>query len=80
MKVYKVYAEWDAEAEVWFVVKSNVPGLNAEAPTVDELRDELMELVPLLIKANTKKGIKECDIPIELLFQQHARLKLGTGG
>lgn len=37
MEKYDVKTEWDAEAFVWFVAETNVPGLCAEAKTADEL-------------------------------------------
>ena len=77
MKVYKVNAEWDAEAQVWFVTKSNVPGLNAEAATLEELREELMELVPRLVSANVPGSSETCEVPLELLARQHSKLKIG---
>ena len=32
-----VRAEWDAEAQVWYVAETSLSGLNAEADTVEEL-------------------------------------------
>ena len=34
---YTVHAEWDPEASVWVATSDDVPGLCAEAPTVEEL-------------------------------------------
>ena len=79
MRKFRIIATWDTDAGIWYVSESNVPGLNAEAATVEELRDELMELIPMLVEANSKTTIKECDVPMELLFQQQAKLKVGRG-
>jgi predicted RNase H-like HicB family nuclease len=32
-----VRAEWDPEAEVWYVAETSLPGLNAEGDSVEEL-------------------------------------------
>jgi hypothetical protein len=36
-----VTAAWDAEAEVWYIVDSNVPGLHIEAETPTKLYEKL---------------------------------------
>jgi len=41
----------DAEAGIFFV-ESNVPGLNVEADTIEEMIEILVDVVPELIKAN----------------------------
>ena len=43
---------WDDEAGVWYVADSDVPGLAAEAPTLDELHAVLRDRIPELIEAN----------------------------
>ena len=40
---YEIRVEWDAEASVWYIEGSNVPGLVAEAAT---LEDRFSLLVP----------------------------------
>jgi len=45
--IYTVHAEWDPEASVWVATSGDVPGLCAEAPTVEELTAVVLELVPL---------------------------------
>ena len=47
-----IHCEWDEEAGVWFVAESNVPGLAAEAPTVEAMQAVLAERVPELLQAN----------------------------
>ena len=42
----------DEKEGVWFVESSDVPGLNAEAPTLDALVDVVANLVPDLVAAN----------------------------
>ena len=67
---FKVVAMWDSEAEVWYVSETDVPGLNAEGETLDELLAELRILVPELlllngvITAQDKNGI---EVPWDLV-------------
>ena len=42
----------DEQEGIWYVLSSDVPGLNAEAPTLDELVDIIADLAPDLIAAN----------------------------
>lgn len=43
----------------WFVESSDVPGLNAEAPTLDELVEVIADLAPELIAANLPDAIRD---------------------
>ena len=49
---FDVHAEWDEEARVWYVARSDVPGLSAEAATTEALLDKLRILVPELLELN----------------------------
>jgi hypothetical protein len=42
----------DEREGVWYVQSSDVPGLNAEAPTLDALVEVIADLVPDLVAAN----------------------------
>jgi Domain of unknown function (DUF1902) len=48
----QVTAEWDPEAEVWVAVSDQVPGLVAEAASMNELIPVLEELIPQLLRDN----------------------------
>ncbi len=50
--VYFVKAEWDEEAEVWYVSQTDVPGLVAEADTPEELLKLLSTLIPEVMELN----------------------------
>lgn len=52
MKQYTVRAEWDAAAKVWMATSEDVPGLTAEAETLDALVEEVKNLVPELLELN----------------------------
>jgi predicted RNase H-like HicB family nuclease len=49
---FVIVVEWDEEAGVWFVDETDVPGLAAEADTLDDLVDRLKRLVPELLELN----------------------------
>ncbi len=50
---YVVVAGWDAEAEVWIVESSDIPGLCIEAQTLDEFREVVEDVAVELLEANT---------------------------
>lgn len=56
-KVYKIRAIWDAEAKVWVASSDDVPGLVAEAATVELLLIELKALIPELLELNAHKDM-----------------------
>jgi hypothetical protein len=49
----------DDEVDIWFVESSDVPGLNAEAPTLDSLVEIISDLAPDLIAANMPNTIRD---------------------
>jgi len=49
---YRVYADWDPEAEVWVATSDDVPGMATEAPTIEALTEKLRTLIPELLEAN----------------------------
>ena len=52
MLSYKIQVQYDERVDVWFVAKSNVPGLSYEASTPTEMKKALLTLVPELLYAN----------------------------
>ena len=73
---FTVHAEWDHEAEVWFVADSDVPGLAAEATTTEALLEKLRVLVPELVELN--RHLITFDIapgmPIHLMSERTERM------
>jgi hypothetical protein len=51
-QIIDVNAVHDEEAGVWFVESSDLPGLNVEAATLDELVTIVADLAPDLIAVN----------------------------
>lgn len=73
MRQFEIYCEWDNEARVWYVVRSDVPGLNAEAATCEEMSKLLAHLVPELVQLNMPED-REPKVPLELLVHADKRL------
>lgn len=69
-QAFYVKAEWDEDEKVWFIDSTNVPGLNVEAATREELLSLLDDLVPDLLEANGAFGDGLPAIPYSLMFNQ----------
>ncbi len=70
MKVFVIKVNLDNESGVYFISESNVPGLHAEADTLDEMRDTILELAPELLVANgvIRPRKHDYDVPLELVM------------
>ena len=76
MSLIVVKAAFDETAGVWFVESSDLPGLNAEAPSVEELvRRVETAAADLLEEAG---GSFDLDVPIELVAHASARARART--
>lgn len=62
--LYHVKAEWDAEAGVWVAASDDVPGLVAEAATLEGLLDDIRALVPELLALNGAGGAGRIDFTL----------------
>jgi predicted RNase H-like HicB family nuclease len=51
-QTYVIRATWDDEAKVWVAASDDVPGLVAEASSVEQLIEKLRALVPEMLEAN----------------------------
>ncbi|MEM1105874.1 MAG: DUF1902 domain-containing protein [Pseudomonadota bacterium] len=49
---YVVLANWDVDAQLWYVKATDIPGLNVEAETLEAFRDIVADLAPDLVRAN----------------------------
>lgn len=79
-RTFEIFCEWDDEAKVWFVSHSNVPGLSAEAPNQDAMRELLLRRVPELVALNLpdcKEAASQNRVPLELLIQSKEKLRIG---
>lgn len=70
---YRVDAAWDEAAAVWIATSEDVPGLCAEAATLDELLAVVLELVPELLAANgLAEGSALDHVPVRFVAERHA--------
>ena len=52
MALWTIRAEYDPEASVWWTADSDVPGLAADAPSLDELATKVGAMLPDLLELN----------------------------
>ncbi|MGH9362895.1 MAG: DUF1902 domain-containing protein [Thermoanaerobaculia bacterium] len=77
--LYRVQANWDAEAAVWVATSDDVPGLTTEAPTIEALADKLRTMVPELLEANDLLPSGSTDtIAFELTSHRQERVLLAS--
>jgi hypothetical protein len=69
----------DEQEGVWHVVSSDVPGLNAEAQTLDELIEIVADLAPDLIAANLPVLAVRHPSGVPLSVQQRESFHLPPG-
>ena len=74
MSVIVVKAAHDPDAGVWFVESSDLPGLNLEAPTLDELHAALPAAILDLLEAG-EGGEGGWDVPVELIAHASTRVR-----
>jgi len=72
-----VKAARDPEAGVWFVESCDVPGLNLEGDTLDELVEKLPGAILDLLEAGGLNG-DDYDVPIELIAHASARVRMSA--
>jgi predicted RNase H-like HicB family nuclease len=70
--VIVVKAARDAEAGVWYVESSDIPGLNLEGETLEELMDKLPGAILDLLETG---GSDAVDVPIELIAHASTRAR-----
>ncbi len=78
-KTYVVHAEWDEEAKVWVATSEDVPGLVAEAETVEALDARLRTLIPELLELNgvlPGNGTGPAEVPVSLIAKRLERIRL----
>lgn len=74
--VIRAWARWDDEACVWYVVKCDLPGIAAEAESLEELAKAIMAMAGDLQEGSDDTNARGShhQVPIELLsrFENHA--------
>ena len=68
-------AAYDPDAAVWFVESSDLEGVNAEAPSLEELLGKLPGVVLDLLE---EQGFDDIEVPIELVAHARTRVRRGT--
>jgi Domain of unknown function (DUF1902) len=76
-KSYTVKCDWDADARVWFVSETNVPGLATESATVESMTKKLRSLIPALLVMNASGT--EVEVPVELLWHKQELISVNRG-
>ena len=78
MRQKTVKAEWDADDGVWYVAESDVPGLAAEAASVEELVVKLRVLVPELVEANAHLLPQDAglELPVRIMVERVEHMAL----
>jgi predicted RNase H-like HicB family nuclease len=69
-----VRADWDDEARVWVASSDDLPGLNTEAATLENLRDKVLVMASELIELGNLPSSDLPEIPIHILAESSARI------
>lgn len=54
MTVWTLHASYDAEAQVWYTLDCDVPGLVTEGETLERLRERAAAVMPELLELNAE--------------------------
>ncbi len=73
-----VSAKWDGEAQVFVATSENVPGLVAEAATIDDLEAKLAVLIPELLALNGEHSSDSVghEVPMILTSQRTSKVRV----
>lgn len=52
MAIWTLHAAYDAEAQIWYTLDCDVPGLVTEGETLERLRDRAAAVLPELLADN----------------------------
>jgi predicted RNase H-like HicB family nuclease len=69
----RVRAAWDDAAGVWFVEESDVFGVNAEAATLEELRNKLPNVIADVLAENDPSRLRH-DLTVEIIARSQTRI------
>ncbi|MFO1376728.1 MAG: DUF1902 domain-containing protein [Steroidobacteraceae bacterium] len=73
-----VKAARDAEAGVWYVESSDMPGLHLEAESLEALADMLPGAILDLLEAAGDLPTDARDVPVELIAHASTRVRLSV--
>ena len=79
-KGFRIRAEWDDDAKVWYVAESDLPGLAAEGETLEELREKLGILIPELAQLNKHliDWPPDGDVPVHFVAERTERVRVAS--
>ena len=79
-KAYVITAQWDSEAGVWVAESDDIPGLVAEAESLNVLRDKIRMLVPELLEVNgcLESGQKSERVIVRAHFEEEAAVPVAS--
>ena len=79
-RTYEVEARWDYEAEVWVAESNDIPGLVAEAESMNALVEKVRVLVPELFELNggLEPGQKSVKVLVRAHFEETASVPVGS--
>jgi hypothetical protein len=70
---YRFDADWDEAAGVWIATSEDVPGLCAEAASLEALIEVVVDLVPELLVANGVAAAEAMgEVPIRVVAERMA--------
>lgn len=76
----EVEVSWDAEAGVWYVSDSDVPGLATGADTMEELLAKLKHVIPELLEENGMLSHRASDVPFDLTARRSDSARFEANG
>jgi hypothetical protein len=79
-RTYEVEARWDSEAEVWVAESEDIPGLVAEAESMNALVEKVRILVPELFELNggLEPGQKSVNVLVRAHYEETASVPVGS--
>jgi predicted RNase H-like HicB family nuclease len=74
MRTFNVFVSHDTKEGVWFVESSDIPGLNAEAQSYEQLVEVVLDLAPELIDVNVSDESDDLpNIPVCVQYKAMAK-------
>jgi hypothetical protein len=79
-RTYEVQARWDSEAGVWVAESDDIPGLVAEAESMNALVEKVRVLVPELFELNggLELGQKVVDVRVRAHHEETASVPVAS--
>jgi predicted RNase H-like HicB family nuclease len=79
-RTYEVEARWDSEAGVWVAESDDIPGLVAEAESMNALVEKVRVLVPELLELNggLEPGQKTVNVLVRAHHEETASVSVGS--